>query len=107
MQAARILPQHSSVYQTVTEQIIKQLEAGVAPWQRPWTRLPRNLVIGTRNTAESTYSCSPAVGTALPIGLPRGRPPSAAATSARSARDESRLLEDWDARGGKRRRRGH
>jgi antirestriction protein ArdC len=46
MQAARILPQHSSVYQTVTEQIIKQLEAGVAPWQRPWTRLPRNLVIG-------------------------------------------------------------
>ena len=45
MQAASILPQHSSVYQIVTEQILKQLEAGVAPWHKPWaTRLPKNLV---------------------------------------------------------------
>jgi antirestriction protein ArdC len=45
MQAASSLPQHSSVYQIVTEQIVKQLEAGVAPWHRPWTtELPKNLV---------------------------------------------------------------
>ena len=37
MQAAPILQQHSTVYQIVTEQILKQLEAGVAPWHRPWT----------------------------------------------------------------------
>src|ERR1700693_248981 len=47
MQANSILPQHSSVYQIVTEQILKQLEAGVAPWHRPWTnQLPKNLVSG-------------------------------------------------------------
>lgn len=35
------------VYQIVTEQIIKQLEAGAAPWNRPWnTTLPKNLVSG-------------------------------------------------------------
>jgi antirestriction protein ArdC len=29
----------------VTEQIIKQLESGVAPWHRPWTtQIPKNLV---------------------------------------------------------------
>ena len=45
MQANSILPQHSTVYQIVTEQILKQLEAGVAPWHRPWTtQLPKNLV---------------------------------------------------------------
>ena len=45
MQAASSIPQHSSVYQIVTEQIIKQLESGVAPWHRPWaTQAPRNLV---------------------------------------------------------------
>jgi len=47
MQATASLPQHSSVYQIVTEQILKQLEAGVAPWHRPWTnQLPKNLVSG-------------------------------------------------------------
>ena len=36
---------HQSVYQIVTEQIIKQLESGVAPWHRPWTtQMPKNLV---------------------------------------------------------------
>ena len=45
MQATSILPQRSTVYQIVTEQILKQLEAGVAPWHRPWTtQLPKNLV---------------------------------------------------------------
>ncbi len=49
MEATASLPQsstgHSSVYQIITEQIIKQLESGVAPWHRPWrTETPRNLV---------------------------------------------------------------
>jgi len=44
MQATLSIP-HQSVYQIVTEQIIKQLEAGVAPWHKPWTtRTPLNLV---------------------------------------------------------------
>jgi antirestriction protein ArdC len=34
-----------SVYEIVTEQIIKQLETGVAPWRKPWrTEMPCNLV---------------------------------------------------------------
>jgi antirestriction protein ArdC len=34
-----------SVYEIVTEQIIKQLQAGVAPWRKPWrTEIPCNLV---------------------------------------------------------------
>src|SRR5271169_3554599 len=45
MQAESILQQHSSVYSIVTEQILKQLESGVAPWHRPWTtQIPMNLV---------------------------------------------------------------
>src|SRR5678816_359014 len=45
MLASSSLPHHSSVYSIVTEQIIKQLEAGVAPWHRPWTtQVPKNLV---------------------------------------------------------------
>src|SRR6516225_5280563 len=36
---------HRNVYQIVTEQIIRQLEQGVAPWRKPWrTELPVNLV---------------------------------------------------------------
>src|SRR6266849_6724597 len=31
---------HASVYEIVTQQVIKQLEAGVAPWRRPWRTLP-------------------------------------------------------------------
>src|ERR1035441_4252121 len=47
MQAESILQQHSSVYSIVTEQILKQLESGVAPWHRPWTaQVPKNLVSG-------------------------------------------------------------
>ena len=44
MQATASLPQHS-VYSIITEQIIKQLESGVAPWHRPWTTdSPKNFV---------------------------------------------------------------
>ena len=47
MQAESILSHHSSVYSIVTEQILKQLESGVAPWHRPWTtQMPKNLVSG-------------------------------------------------------------
>jgi antirestriction protein ArdC len=47
MQAASILQHHSSVYSIVTEQILKQLESGVAPWHRPWTtHIPKNLASG-------------------------------------------------------------
>jgi len=47
MQAEPILSQHSSVYSIVTEQILKQLESGVAPWHRPWTtEIPKNLSSG-------------------------------------------------------------
>src|SRR5713101_1355458 len=31
---------HASVYEIVTEQVIKQLESGVAPWRKPWRTLP-------------------------------------------------------------------
>lgn len=35
----------ATVYEIVTEQIIKQLEAGTAPWSKPWnSSLPKNLV---------------------------------------------------------------
>ncbi|HEX5423266.1 MAG TPA: zincin-like metallopeptidase domain-containing protein [Candidatus Acidoferrales bacterium] len=35
----------NSVFQIVTEQIVKQLQSGVAPWRKPWsTSAPRNLV---------------------------------------------------------------
>ena len=45
MQAASILQHHSSVYSIVTEQILKQLESGIAPWHRPWTtQVPKNFV---------------------------------------------------------------
>ena len=34
-----------SVYEIVTEKIIKQLESGVAPWRKPWTcHTPANLL---------------------------------------------------------------
>src|SRR5712664_3156939 len=37
--------QHASVYEVVTEQVIRQLESGVAPWRKPWRTLPpANLV---------------------------------------------------------------
>jgi antirestriction protein ArdC len=45
MQAESILSHHSSVYSIVTEQILKQLESGTAPWRRPWqTAPPCNLI---------------------------------------------------------------
>ena len=38
-----------NVYQVITDRIVKQLESGVAPWQKPWKgedQLPRNFVTG-------------------------------------------------------------
>src|ERR1700746_2241351 len=32
--------QHASVYDIVTQQVIQQLESGVAPWRKPWRTLP-------------------------------------------------------------------
>jgi len=47
MEAGAILQHHSSVYSIVTEQIIKQLESGVAPWHKPWrAEPPCNLISG-------------------------------------------------------------
>jgi antirestriction protein ArdC len=31
---------HASVYEIVTQQVIEQLESGVAPWRKPWRTLP-------------------------------------------------------------------
>jgi len=37
----------ASVYEIVTQQVIKQLESGVAPWRKPWrTEMPCNLISG-------------------------------------------------------------
>jgi len=41
----------SSVYEVITARIVQQLEAGVAPWHKPWKArgkngLPRNLITG-------------------------------------------------------------
>jgi antirestriction protein ArdC len=45
MKADSILPQHSSVYSILTEQVIKLLESGTVPWRRPWqTAPPCNLI---------------------------------------------------------------
>jgi antirestriction protein ArdC len=47
MQAEPILQHHSSVYQIVTEQILRHLEVGVVPWRKPWrAEPPCNLVSG-------------------------------------------------------------
>ena len=45
--SANCSKRHASVYEIVTEQVIKQLESGVAPWRKPWrTEMPCNLVSG-------------------------------------------------------------
>jgi antirestriction protein ArdC len=41
----------ASVYEIITDRIIRQLEAGTAPWHKPWSTpgqdgLPRNLLSG-------------------------------------------------------------
>ena len=35
--AVNSLKPHASVYEIVTQRIIEQLEAGVAPWRKPWS----------------------------------------------------------------------
>ena len=106
MQAETILQHHSSVYSIVTEQILKQLESGVAPWHRPWTtQIPKNLVSG-RDIAELTCSCWPAIGYGSPYWLTyqaghRTRWP----RPQRRARHQGCLLEDRHARDRRRGRR--
>ncbi len=47
---------HLSVYEIVTEQVIKQLESGVAPWRKPWrTEMPCNLVSGRAYRGLNTF----------------------------------------------------
>ncbi len=48
VQSSESLPRsHASVYEIVTEQVIRQLESGVAPWRKPWrTEMPCNLISG-------------------------------------------------------------
>jgi antirestriction protein ArdC len=59
MQAEPILSHHS-VYQIVTDQIIKQLESGVAPWRRPWrTEPPCNLVSGKEYRGINPFLLAP------------------------------------------------
>jgi antirestriction protein ArdC len=51
---------HSSVYQIVTEQVIKQLESGVAPWRKPWrTEPPCNLVTGKEYRGINPFLLAP------------------------------------------------
>ena len=57
MQAESILPHHSSVYSIVTEQILKQLESGVAPWHRAVAyRATCNLAQGSNIAASMSFS---------------------------------------------------
>ncbi len=56
MQAATILQHHPSVYSIVTEQILKQLESGVAPWHKPWRADPPcNLISGKPYRGINTF----------------------------------------------------
>src|SRR5579862_3827122 len=49
----------ASVYEIVTQQIIAQLESGVAPWRKPWiTSAPRNLVSGKEYRGINTFMLS-------------------------------------------------
>ncbi len=60
MQAEPILSHHSSVYSIVTEQIIKQLESGVAPWRKPWrTESPCNLISGKEYRGINPFLLAP------------------------------------------------
>ena len=60
MQAAKIVSQHSSVYQIVTDQIIKQLESGIVPWRRPWrTEMPCNLISGKEYRGVNPFLLAP------------------------------------------------
>src|SRR5882672_10875161 len=60
MQAESIVPQRSSVYQIVTDQIIKQLEFGVAPWRKPWRTEPAcNLISGKEYRGINKFLLAP------------------------------------------------
>ena len=49
-----------NVYEIVTEQVIKQLESGVAPWRKPWrTEPPCNLVTGKEYRGINPFLLAP------------------------------------------------
>src|SRR5580704_5609441 len=49
-----------NVYEIVTEQIIKQLESGVAPWRKPWrTESPSNLITGKEYRGINPFLLAP------------------------------------------------
>lgn len=54
---------NATVYQIVTDEITKKLEAGIVPWRKPWTTFgpPRNLISGKpyRGINSFLLSCSP------------------------------------------------
>jgi antirestriction protein ArdC len=59
MTATTRVPQASSVYQIVTETILKQLEDGNVPWRRPWTTAaPCNLVSQKEYRGINTFMLS-------------------------------------------------
>jgi antirestriction protein ArdC len=48
-----------SVYEIVTEQIVSQLQAGTAPWRKPWiTSAPKNLISGKEYRGINTFMLS-------------------------------------------------
>jgi antirestriction protein ArdC len=48
-----------SVYEIVTEQIVSQLQAGTAPWRKPWiTSAPKNLTSGKEYRGINTFMLS-------------------------------------------------
>src|ERR1700688_3652713 len=49
-----------SVYEIVTEKIIKQLESGVAPWRKPWTcQTPANLITQKEYRGLNVFTLAP------------------------------------------------
>jgi antirestriction protein ArdC len=61
MEAKQNLQQsYSNVYSIITEQIIKQLESGVAPWRKPWrTEAPCNLLSGKEYRGINPFLLAP------------------------------------------------
>ena len=51
-------PAKETIYERITRNIIKALEAGVTPWVRPWAVcLPHNAVSGREYNGVNILSC--------------------------------------------------
>lgn len=60
-----------SVYETITDRIVAQLEAGTAPWRRPWGgkfRFPKNIISGKEYRGINVFLLS-AMGYSSPYWL--------------------------------------